>query len=192
MDRRRFLQLAGVGGSALLVSRTPVEAQPTVRTSARIVIIGAGAAGTALANRLVHRLEGASITVIDKRPEHLYQPGLSLVAAGLKPASYVVSRTTDWLPRGITFVPEHVMEVDPVTRKVTTDGGQTLDYDYLIVAPGLVLDHAAIEGFSLDMVGRTASAPSMPDRTTRHGPGPPHRSSPKMVARRSSPGPRPR
>ena len=154
MDRRRFLQLAGVGGSALLVSRTPAEAQPTVRTSARIVIIGAGAAGTALANRLVHRLEGASITVIDKRPEHLYQPGLSLVAAGLKPASYVVSRTTDWLPRGITFVPEHVMAVDPVTRKVTTDGGQTLDYDYLIVAPGLVLDHGAIEGFSLDMVGQ--------------------------------------
>jgi sulfide:quinone oxidoreductase len=54
----------------------PAKAQAT-RTNARIVIIGAGAAGTSLANRLVRRLDGAQITVIDPRPDHLYQPGLS-------------------------------------------------------------------------------------------------------------------
>jgi len=47
-----------------------------------------------------------------------------------------------------------VMAVDPVSKTVSTEGGQTIGYDYLVVAPGLVLDHGAIEGFSLDMVGK--------------------------------------
>ncbi|WP_415183385.1 FAD/NAD(P)-binding oxidoreductase [Phaeovulum sp.] len=40
-----------------------------------------------------------------------------------------------------------------MAKKVETAGGQSLSYDFLIVAPGLVLDHDAIEGFSLDLVG---------------------------------------
>jgi sulfide:quinone oxidoreductase len=129
-----------------------VQAQ-AVPTNARIVIIGAGAAGTALVNRLVDRLEGAQITLIDPRVEHLYQPGLTLVAAGLKPPSYAVSQTTDWLPDGVTLIPARVAAVDPEAQTVSTEGGETLDYDFLVVAPGLILDHDAIEGFSLDLVG---------------------------------------
>jgi sulfide:quinone oxidoreductase len=151
-SRRAFLALAATGAAAAALPAHEAEAQ-AVATNARIVIIGAGAAGTALANRLVERLEGAQITLIDPRFEHLYQPGLTLVAAGLKPADYVVSQTTDWLPDGITLIPERVAAVDPEAQTVSTEGGETLDYDFLVVAPGLILDHDAIEGFSLDMVG---------------------------------------
>ncbi|NKX44146.1 NAD(P)/FAD-dependent oxidoreductase [Roseicyclus persicicus] len=151
-SRRAFLALAATGAAAAALPARDAGAQ-AVATNARIVIIGAGAAGTAMANRLVRRLEGAQITLIDPRAEHLYQPGLSLVAAGLKPASYVVSRTTDWLPAGVTLIAEPVAAVDPEAQTVATGGGQSLGYDFLIVAPGLILDHDAIEGFSLDMVG---------------------------------------
>jgi sulfide:quinone oxidoreductase len=150
-SRRMFLGLAASGMAAATLSG-PVRAAP-VKTSARVVIIGAGAGGTALVNRLIGRLDGASITIIDPSEKHLYQPGLSLVAAGLKPASYTESKTTDWLPRGITYINEAAAGIDPETRRVTTSGGQAIDYDFLVVAPGLVLDHDAIEGFSLDLVG---------------------------------------
>lgn len=151
--RRGFLGLGAAGTLALALGpRAQARAAP-LATSARIVIIGAGAAGTALANRLVGRLEGATITIIDPRREHLYQPGLSLVAAGLKPAGYVVSQTTDWLPPGVTLIAEKAAAIDPVARSVSTESGQRLDYDFLVVAPGLVLDHDAIAGFSLDLVG---------------------------------------
>lgn len=154
MDRRTFLTaaLAGGTGAGLLARGAPVRAQ-AIQTSAKVVIIGAGAAGTALANRLVRRLDGAQITVIDPRSKHLYQPGLTLVAAGLKPADYVVSDNADWLPRGISLVADKVAVVDAVSKTVSTDGGEVLSYDWLVVAPGLVLDHQAIEGFRLDMVG---------------------------------------
>jgi sulfide:quinone oxidoreductase len=140
-------------GAAVALGHAGPSAASRIKTNARIVIIGAGAAGTALANRLVAKLDGGSITLIDPRRDHLYQPGLSLVAAGLKPADYVVSRTTDWLPAGVELIADAVAAVDPVAKSVSTVGNKTIAYDFLVLAPGLVLDHDAIEGFSLDLVG---------------------------------------
>ena len=152
---RRHLLALSAGGAALAASVGQTsQALAQIATKARIVIIGAGAGGTALANRLMRRLEGAQITLIDPRREHLYQPGLSLVAAGLKPASYVVSQTTDWLPSGVSLIAEKAAAIDPMAQSVSTESGQRVDYDFLVLAPGLVLDHDAIDGFSLDMVGR--------------------------------------
>jgi len=149
-SRRAFLGMAA--GGAALAAAGAGQAQP-VPTRARIVIIGAGAGGTALANRLVERLDGAEITLIDPRPQHLYQPGLSLVAAGLKPADYVVSQTAEWLPDAVTLIAEKAAAIDPEAKTVATEGGQTLNYDFLVVAPGLIQDYDAIAGFDLDMVG---------------------------------------
>lgn len=155
LDRRKFIALSGAGIAGLTAASTGSKAKAqSVSTNASVIIIGAGAAGTALANRLVERLDGARITIIDPRRNHLYQPGLSLVAAGLKPAGYVVSNTDDWLPSGVNWIAEAATEIDPEAKLVRTSGGQSLDYDFLVVAPGLVLDHDAIEGFSLDMVGK--------------------------------------
>lgn len=149
--RRGFLGLAAGAATWTALGSTPSLAQ--VSTKANIVILGAGAAGTALANRLVRRLDGARITLIDGRKEHWYQPGFSLIAAGLKPASYSVSKTADWLPRGVELKQDFAAAIDPEAKTVALTGGEVLGYDYLILAPGLVLDHDAIEGFSLDLVG---------------------------------------
>src|SRR5437867_13398263 len=54
----------------------------------RIVILGAGTAGTIMANRLSRRYGGdpdapdVSITVVDQDDEHVYQPGLLFVPFG--------------------------------------------------------------------------------------------------------------
>jgi sulfide:quinone oxidoreductase len=151
-SRRAFLGLAAAGGLAAATLPGPARAA-RIRTAARIVILGAGAAGTALANRLDARLDGAQVTLIDGRPEHWYQPGFTLIAAGLKPAGYSVSRTTDWLPGTARLIAEYAAAIDPVARHVTTAGGTRVDYDFLILATGLTLDWAGIEGFSTDLIG---------------------------------------
>lgn len=150
--RRGFLGLAA-GGAALAATSGAGVAQ-RVRTSARIVILGAGAAGTAIANRLSNRLDGATITIIDGRQQHWYQPGFTLIAAGLQTANYAISRTGDWLPPSVNWIEEFAAGIDPDANRITTVGGTVVDYDYLVVATGLSLDWDAIEGFSLDQVGQ--------------------------------------
>ncbi len=152
-NRRQFLGLAAGAAALTGLAAEPARAS-RISTNARIVILGAGAGGAAIANRLVERLDGAQITVLDGRIEHWYQPGLTLVAAGLKPAGYTVSQTTDWLPRGATLVAEYAANIDPETKTVTTASGTEIGYDYLVVATGLVLDWDAVEGFDLSMVGQ--------------------------------------
>ena len=152
-SRRGFLGLA-LGAGAFGLAGAGKAAPRQVKTNANILILGAGAAGAALANRLIERLDGAAITLVDGRREHWYQPGFSLIAAGLKPARYSVSQTTDWLPSDVTLKQDWAANIDPEARKVALAGGEVLSYDYLIVATGLSLDHDAIEGFSLDMVGQ--------------------------------------
>lgn len=153
IDRRRFLSLAVAGAAGLTLGLPPLHAA-RVNSKARIVIIGAGAAGLALANRLVERLDGASITLVDPRKQHYYQPGFTLVASGLKGADYPVTRTADWLPKGAELIAEAAAEIDPEANKVMTSSGKTLKYDYLLLSPGLSLDYDAIEGMSLDLVGK--------------------------------------
>ncbi len=148
---RRSLVL-GAGALAALGASTAPRA--AVRTRAKIVIVGAGAAGLTAANRLAQRLEGAEITLVDKRREHIYQPGFTLVAAGLKSKDYVLSTTRHYLSRDLNLVEEAVAEIDPVGKAVVTETGRRLAYDYLIVATGLALDYEAIEGMDVSRIGR--------------------------------------
>jgi sulfide:quinone oxidoreductase len=154
LSRRALLGLLAGGAAAAGLGAAKPARAAKVATSARIVILGAGAAGAAMANKLTERLDGATITLIDGRPEHWYQPGFTLIAAGLKPAAYSVSTTGEWLPREATLISEYAAEIDPEAKRVTTSGGTAVDYDFLVVATGLKLDWDAIEGFSLDMVGQ--------------------------------------
>ncbi len=153
LDRRSFLKLGAAGAGTLLLLPESASAAPKVKTAARIVIAGAGAAGLTAAAQLAQRLEGAQITLVDARKAHFYQPGFTLVAGGIKPASYVVSSTRDYVPSGVELIEEAVAEIDPEGRKVVTATGKPVPYDYLIVATGLRLDYAAIEGMDVEQIG---------------------------------------
>lgn len=159
-DRRRFLtQMAALPVAAGMLSAVsrPAQAaagQSAVKTSARIVIAGGGAAGLTAASHLAAGLTGAQITVVDAKVQHHYQPGFTLVAAGIKPQGYVVSDTRDYLPKGVDWVNEAVAEIDPEGSKVVTASGKVLPYDYLIVATGLELHYAAIEGMETARIGQ--------------------------------------
>jgi sulfide:quinone oxidoreductase len=153
LDRRRAIQVAlGLAGAAMLAG-TGARAQEKVSTNAKIVIAGAGAAGLTMANRLSALLDGASITLVDARREHYYQPGFTLVGAGVKPVTYPVSTTQEYVPRGAGLIAEAVAEIDPEARVVVTETGQRIDYDFLIIATGLTLDYAAIEGMDTALIG---------------------------------------
>lgn len=153
--RRRLL----FGASALPVAAgvglgvSPGKARAALKTSARIVIAGSGLGGLAAANRLARELDGAKITIVDRKEVHNYQPGYTLVATGIWPVGKVSDRNADLIPSSVEWVKEMVAEFDPEANAVVTDTGQRIEYDYLIVATGLHLDFAQIEGMDVAAIG---------------------------------------
>ncbi len=137
LPRRDFLKF-GVASAALLMPWEARAATP-VKTKARIVIVGAGAAGLAAASRLSRMLDGASVT---------------LIAAGLVAKEYSVSATRDYLPPGATLIEEAVAEFDPEGNKVVTASGKAVPYDFLIVAAGLSLEYGEIAGMEVSAIGK--------------------------------------
>src|SRR5699024_6922017 len=135
LDRRQLLKL-GLGAGAVSVMPFSGVWANTVSTPARVVILGGGAAGMSMANRLAMRLTGATITVVEPRAQHHYQPGWTLVASGLWKPEKTLRPNADFRPAGITWVTSPAAGIDPEQRRVTLANASTLDYDILVVATG--------------------------------------------------------
>ena len=105
----------------------------------RLVVLGAGTAGTIVAGKLRRRLDPAKwrITVVDRDDVHRYQPGyLFLPFGGNRPEDVVRSRHA-YIPDGVELVLADVDRVAPELNSVLLADGRTLDYDYLVVATGV-------------------------------------------------------
>ena len=156
VDRRDFLRL--LAGSSLLLTTTQNARAAPFKTSAHIVIAGSGLGGLALANRLRRELDGAKITILDRRPQHFYQPGYTLIGTGVWAKDKVIDPVAPLVPSGVEWLQEMVAEFDPVANSVTTDGGRKIRYDFLVVATGLHLNYAGIEGMDTAAIGREGLA----------------------------------
>jgi sulfide:quinone oxidoreductase len=152
-QRRRWLRAAGLAPLALSTAAAPA-ARAATKTKAHIVIAGSGLGGIAVAARLSKLLDGARITIVDAKQEHHYQPGFTLVATGVWPVDKVRDRNADFQPAGVEWVREMVAAFDPAANAVVTASGQRIGYDFLVVATGLHLDYAQIEGMDIAAIGR--------------------------------------
>ena len=112
----------------------------------RIVILGAGTAGTIMANRL--RKLPVDITVVDQDDQHVYQPGLLFVPFGTYRPEQIVKSRRDYLPRSARYVRGAIDRVAPEENTVYLADGTTLDYDVLIVATGSHIVPEETEGLT--------------------------------------------
>ncbi|MFA7437069.1 FAD/NAD(P)-binding oxidoreductase [Castellaniella sp.] len=154
LSRRQFLALGAASVAAAAWHPNAAQARQPLRSPAHIVIAGAGAAGLTAASRLARALDGAKITLIDARRQHYYQPGYTLIGAGIEPANYVISETTEYIPAGVEWIQAEVAEFDPEANKVVTGTGQAIPYDFLIVATGMALRYGQIEGMDTHLIGK--------------------------------------
>ncbi len=113
----------------------------------KLVILGAGCAGTMVANKLRKKLDTSewSITLIDKDDQHVYQPGLLFIPFGVYKAEDIVRSRSEFITRGIDFVIDEIVGIDLEKQTVETTAG-SYDYDKIIVCTGVSLAPEEIPG----------------------------------------------
>jgi sulfide:quinone oxidoreductase len=118
-----------------------------------IVIVGAGAAGIACASSLLARIPGLDIAVIDPADIHYYQPGWTLVGAGVFDPAVTVHTMASVMPSGITWIKAAVTAFELAENAVILEGCRVIKYKRLVVCPGLKLDWQKVDGL-VETLGR--------------------------------------
>lgn len=142
--------LSGVARRIANGGRLPTDA---VDATHDIVIVGAGAGGIAVAASLLARKPELDIAIIDPADVHYYQPGWTMVGAGVFPPAHTARTMASVIPRGVKWLKVAVAAFEPERNQVILDGCRVVKYSQLIVCPGLKLDWDGIEGLA-DTLGR--------------------------------------
>lgn len=122
-----------------------------------IVIVGAGIGGLPCAYEMRESLgKEHSITVINNRDHFQFTPSNPWVAVGTRDKkSITVALEPILKKKKIGFIGKGVESIDADNNVLTLDGGDTVDYDYLVIATGPRLAFEEVEGSGPE--GYTAS-----------------------------------
>ena len=114
----------------------------------KIVILGAGTAGTMMANHLAKKIDRKnwSIEVVDQKRVHYYQPGFLFLPFGYYSEKDVKRDKIDFIPGGVGFIQETVELIEPDSNRIKLKNGQELDYHILIIATGARIVPEEVEG----------------------------------------------
>lgn len=121
-----------------------------------LLILGAGTAGTILANRMRRRLDVAQwrIRVVDEQPTHFYQPGFLFLPFGIYEPEDIVRPKRRFIPRGVEYLEARAERIEPDSNRVVLGDGRVLAYDILVLATGTQPVPTQVEGMPGDDWGR--------------------------------------
>lgn len=118
-----------------------------------VVIVGAGAAGIAVASSLLNRRSGLEIAIIDPADIHYYQPGWTMVGGGIFEPDDTAKTMGSLMPKGVHWLKTAVTAFEPKNDTIILEGCRVIKYRRMIVCPGLKLDWHKIEGLT-ETLGR--------------------------------------
>ena len=144
VNRRQFLGYLG-GGAAL-------AALPVWRSSraaaAHVVVVGGGFGGATCAKYLRRYDADIKITLIEPNAHYVTCPGSNWVLGGLRGMADITHDYARLKAQDINVVAARVEGIDPTKRRISLHNGDNLNYDRLVVAPGIDFKWESIEGYS--------------------------------------------
>ncbi|WP_194777543.1 NAD(P)/FAD-dependent oxidoreductase [Pararhodonellum marinum] len=117
-----------------------------MKSQFKVLIIGGGTAGIMTAAQLLKKNKNLDIAIIDPSDKHYYQPAWTLVGAGTYDFKKTARPLKDLIPKGAIWIKDFATGFKSDENKVTTKNHGDISYEYLVVAPGLVMELDQIEG----------------------------------------------
>jgi sulfide:quinone oxidoreductase len=114
----------------------------------KLVILGAGTAGTMMLNRLNGSLDKSEwqITIVDQFETHYYQPGFLFIPFGIYNRKDVIKPKRDFFPPGTNVIMSEIEKIESQENRVLLKNNQVISYDYLIIATGAKIAPEETEG----------------------------------------------
>jgi sulfide dehydrogenase [flavocytochrome c] flavoprotein subunit len=146
-SRRQFTRSSGGLGLATATVGFPVPLRSQAR--GRVVVIGGGAGGATCARYLAKDSQGElAVTLVEEQPRYTTCFYSNLYLAGWRDFASITHGYGGLEAARVEIARTRAVGVDPVAKSVRLEGGETLTYDRLVVAPGIDLDYDSIEGYS--------------------------------------------
>lgn len=139
---RPFLAVAAASSARTLATVSSAS------SSHKVVVVGGGAGGLSVSHQLLRsgKYTQDDIAVVDPAAFHHYQPGWTLVGGGLKNKEDLKMSLPELVDSKLKFYNNGVETFTPDNNSVQLSDGRTLNYEHLIVSPGINIKYDAIKG----------------------------------------------
>ena len=156
-DRRNFLKLVGIGGVGASLAACSTTGMGLDKSAGRrVVVVGGGFGGTIAAKYICMMDKSIEVVLIEPNRQFVSCPFSNLYIGGLLPDLSSLTIGYDRLAAnyGIKMIYDTVTAIDASKRTVTVSGG-TIDYDRLVLSPGVDFRTEEIEGYDLATTPQT-------------------------------------
>ncbi len=140
LTRRTLLTTAAVGAAAAAFPH-----RTAAQSSLRVVVVGGGFGGGTCAREL--KRKGLAVTLVEANAVYTACPFSNAVLAGLRPIETQQFKLDAVEKGGIDIVRQRATRVDPQARRVVLEDGSSLDYDRLVLSPGIDIRFDALPGY---------------------------------------------
>ena len=147
LNRRTFLKSAGALTATAAIGTAHASKG---KAGGHVVVVGGGYGGNTVAKYLRMWSDGAiKVTLVERNAQFISCPISNLVVGGLKQLEDITVSYDNLRDKwGVEVITDEVSGIDPAKRKVTLKGGKTLDYDRLVLSPGVDFMADRIEGLA--------------------------------------------
>lgn len=145
--RRKALQFLG-GAATLMVTPFVSRASAANAGKAHVAVVGGGFGGATTARYLKRHNPEMTVTLIEPDRRFYTCPFSNLVLGGLRDFESIGHGFDDLKRVGVTVVHSRASAVDHAARKLTLADSATVNYDRLVLSPGVDMRWDALEGYN--------------------------------------------
>ncbi len=144
ISRRHTLRLLGGAGAGLMSLSMPAIAQGS---AGRVVVIGGGFGGATAAKYLKRANSKIQVTLVEPLQRYYTCPFTNLHFGGLRTFEQQGHNYNELRALGVQVIHALANDVDNKKKTVTLAGGRVLQYDKLILSPGIDIRWGELSGY---------------------------------------------